>query len=48
MAASIGVLAGSLDDPGLFRPTMDMQIADAQPWDILGPMAAKFERYPTK
>jgi hypothetical protein len=44
---SIGILAGSLDDPSLFRPTLDMQVADAQAWDILDPSAAKFDRYPT-
>lgn len=44
---SIGILAGSLDDPSLFHPTIDMQVADARPWDQLDPATRKFDRYPT-
>lgn len=44
---SVGILAGSLDDPSLFHPTMDIQLADAQPWDLLDPGTQKFDRYPT-
>lgn len=44
---SIGILAGSLDDPRLFVPTMDIHVADAQPWDLLDPATRKFEGYPT-
>jgi hypothetical protein len=44
---SLGILAGSLDDPSLFRPTFDMHTAETQPWDMLDPSMAKFERYPT-
>lgn len=43
---TIGVVAGSLDDPSLFRPTMDIHVVDAQPWDLLDPATTKFERYP--
>jgi hypothetical protein len=43
---TIGVVAGSLDDPSLFRPTMDIHVADAQPWDLLDPAMTKFDRYP--
>lgn len=46
-ASTIGTVAGSLDDPSLFRPTMDIHIADAQPWDLLDPATTKFDRYPT-
>lgn len=46
-ATAIGIVAGSLDDPSLFRPTIEMQVADAQPWDLLDPETTKFERYPT-
>jgi hypothetical protein len=44
---SVGIVAGSLDDPSLFNPTIDMQVADAQPWDLLDPATTKFDRYPT-
>jgi hypothetical protein len=46
-ATAIGIVAGSLDDPSLFRPTMDIHVADAQPWDLLEPATTKFDRYPT-
>jgi hypothetical protein len=42
----IGVLAGTLDDPSEFRPTMDIFISDAQPWDQMEPSLPKFEEYP--
>jgi hypothetical protein len=45
-AAGIGIIAGSLDDPSLFRPTMDIHVADAQPWDLLDTTTTKFDRYP--
>ncbi|HKE37608.1 MAG TPA: GFA family protein [Candidatus Baltobacteraceae bacterium] len=41
----IGFDAGSLDDPAMFRPTLDVFVADAQPWDILDPATQKFEGY---
>ena len=42
----IGVLAGSLDDPSQFEPTMDIFTCDAQPWDRMEPTLQKFEEYP--
>ena len=42
----VGVLASSLDDPGLFKPQMDIFVSDAQPWDQMDPAIPKFERYP--
>lgn len=42
----IGLTAGSLDDPALFRPTLDVHVADAQPWDLLDPSIPKFDAYP--
>lgn len=42
----IGFLAGSLDDPSQFVPTMDIHVADAQPWDHLDPSLEKCEGYP--
>lgn len=29
------VTAATLDDPSIFKPQMDMWVADAQPWDIM-------------
>jgi hypothetical protein len=45
-SANIGIVAGSLDDPSLFHPTIDIHVADAQPWDLLDPATTKFEGYP--
>ena len=47
-ADGIGVVAGCLDDPALFRPAVDMHVADAQPWDVLDPAIPKFDRYPPR
>jgi hypothetical protein len=43
---TIGIVAGSLDDPSLFRPTIDIHVADVQPWDLLDPATTKFDGYP--
>jgi hypothetical protein len=43
---SVGVLAGSLDDPSWFRPQMDIFASDAQPWDEMNPAVPKFHQYP--
>jgi hypothetical protein len=40
----VGLLAGSLDEPALFRPAADIFTASAQPWDALAPDTAKHER----
>ena len=42
----VGVTAGSLDDPTLFRSQMDIHVVDAQPWDPLDPQTPDFELYP--
>lgn len=42
----VGVAASSLDDPTIYRPQFDIQVADAQPWDNLDPAIPKFDRYP--
>jgi hypothetical protein len=42
----VGVLAGSLDDPTWFQPTMDIFTSDAQPWDTMDANLQKFEQYP--
>ncbi len=33
----VGVQAGSLDDPALFKPAMDIFTASAHPWDSMNP-----------
>lgn len=33
----IAVVASSLDDPGLFKPQMDIFVSDAQVWDLMDP-----------
>jgi hypothetical protein len=43
----VGVVAGSLDDPSWFRPTMDIFVADAQPWESYGAGVPQYEAYPT-
>lgn len=42
----IGILAGSLDDPTVFRPSMDIFICDVQPWDRMDPDSLKHDDYP--
>ncbi len=43
----IGILAGSLDDPTWFQPTMEIFACDVQPWDCVDSNAVQFEQYPT-
>jgi hypothetical protein len=38
--------AGSLDDPSRFRPSRDIYVASAQPWDLMHPELPKFDRMP--
>jgi hypothetical protein len=40
------VRAGSLDDPGRYRPDMVFWTEAAQPWDRIDPQAVQFERMP--
>jgi hypothetical protein len=42
----VGIRAGSLDDPGWFRPDWDIWTCDAQPWDYMNPAVPKFAEYP--
>src|SRR4051812_21756961 len=37
----IGVTASSLDDPGWFKPTMDIFVCDAHAWDLMEPALPK-------
>lgn len=41
----IGLMAGSLDDPRRFKPSMDIFICDAQPWDAMDVTLPKHPQY---
>jgi hypothetical protein len=43
---SVGILAGTLDDPSWFQPQMDIFVSDAQPWGQMDPTIPKFDGYP--
>jgi len=47
LADLVGISAGSLDDPGGYRPMMDVYTSSAQPWDCMNPTLAKFTTLPT-
>ncbi len=38
--------AATLDDPGCYKPTMDVFTASAQPWDVMSPELQKFPAGP--
>lgn len=42
----IGIMAGSLDDSGWYRPAMDFYSASAQPWVYMDPGLPKFPKMP--
>ncbi len=42
----IGIMAGGLDDPTRFQPTMDIYTASAQPWDCMNPDLPMFPKMP--
>jgi hypothetical protein len=42
----IMIMAGSLDDPGVYKPAMDIYTASAQPWDHMNPALPKFPKMP--
>jgi hypothetical protein len=44
----IGLTAGSLDDPGWFRPQMDFFVSDAQPWDEMDAAIPKYQQLPPR
>jgi hypothetical protein len=49
MPESIGIPAGSLDDPSWHKPMIDMFTSSAQPWDYMHPDLPKFsEALPQK
>ena len=42
----LAIRAGSLDNPGLYQPQMDIYVASAQPWDVMNPELPKFQHLP--
>jgi hypothetical protein len=40
----LGIMAGSLDDPSEFQPSMDIYTASAQPWDYMNPDLPKYPK----
>jgi hypothetical protein len=42
--AMVTIRAGSLDDPTVFRPTRDIYVARAQPWDYMNPELPKIAK----
>ena len=43
---AVFLTAGSLDDPTLFRPTLVVFAASAQPWDLVDPDLPQFPAMP--
>jgi hypothetical protein len=43
---TIGVWAGSLDDPSWYRPQAAIWVASAQPWDVQSPTSRQFRQGP--
>jgi hypothetical protein len=41
---ALGILAGSLDDPSLYKPSMDLHTDSAQHWDLMLPHTKKFPK----
>jgi hypothetical protein len=44
---SVAVLAGTLDDPSVFAPTIELFCGDAQPWMHTGNERQRFAKMPT-
>lgn len=42
----MGIMAGSLDEPNWFQPSMDGYTASAQPWDYMNPDLPKYAKMP--
>ena len=47
MSDVVGIVAGALDDPTWFQPTMDIYTASAQPWDCMNPDLTTFPKMPS-
>jgi len=41
----VGIMAGSLDDPSLHKPVMDIYTSSAPPWDHMAPDLQKFANH---
>lgn len=48
LAGVLGIRAGSLDNPELYHPAMDIYTASARPWDFMNPDLPKFPQLPPK
>ncbi|CAG1023108.1 S-(hydroxymethyl)glutathione synthase [Patescibacteria group bacterium] len=48
VTAMLGIRAGSLDNPALYQPQMDIYAASAQPWDFMNPDLPKFSQLPPR
>jgi hypothetical protein len=48
MSDTMGIMAGSLDDPSRHRPAIDVYTASAQPWDYLNPERLRFPKSPPR
>jgi hypothetical protein len=42
----IAIMVGSLDDPAIHKPAMDIYTDSAQPWDYMNPALRKLPRAP--
>ncbi|WP_404788409.1 GFA family protein [Altericista sp. CCNU0014] len=43
----MGIMAGSLDEPSWFQPSMDGYTDSAQPWDYMNPDLPKYAKMPS-
>lgn len=44
----LGIRAGSLDNPGLYQPMMDIYTSSARHWDFMNPDLPKFSHLPPR
>lgn len=44
----LGIRAGTLDDPSMFKPVLDMFTASASHWDVMNPDLPKFLKAPNR
>jgi hypothetical protein len=42
----VTIRVGSLDDPSVFRPSLDIYTISAQPWDVMNPDVSKVPKMP--
>lgn len=48
MDGLVGIRAGTLDDPNLYKPSADIFVRSATSWDHMDPSIPKFEAYPPR